>query len=679
MTVAGSTRNARILVVEDEVVIAEEVENILLELGYEVQGRVTSGDEALQIAAESRPDLVLMDIRLRGLRDGIQTAEELRDRYRVPVVFLSAHADEVTLRRAKRSSPYGYVVKPFKMSDLRTAVEIAFERHALEARIRANERWFATSLRSIADAVLCTDLAGNITFMNPRAEQLLECTFAEATGRPVSEVFHLRAGGSGRPRLDLPIVESIRDREVKVLPPDLVLIDRAGQERPVDVSVAPIIDDDKPLGAVLVLRDLSERKALQRRLEFADRLAALGTMAAGVAHEVNNPLAVIMANLALISQAMDDGGGATGGNGNSHSHDPGAGHPSTERAPQERTPLPRFEGLDAATLRDILDDTSLAAERVRRIVADLRSFTQPSDEDEGPIDLARALRRALQSTAHEFRHRARVWAELGPLPEVEGSELRLGQVFVNLLVNAGHAIAPGRAHENRVQVMARTDSRGWAVIEVRDTGQGIPPDIQGKIFDPFFTTKAPGLGTGLGLSVCHGIVTSLGGDITFESEIGKGTVFRVRLPAAPARAAVARKQVAPPSTSSARASILIIDDEPLVRRAIERSLDRDHDVVAAATAAEALARLASGERFDLILCDLMMPEMTGMEMAERLKREDPAVADRMVFLSGGAFTPEAAEFLRTASSRFIEKPFLPDDLRRRVHDLLREVGVAAIA
>src|SRR5688500_512108 len=143
MTVASNTRSAKILVVEDEVVIAEEVENILLELGYEVQGRVTSGEEALQRTAESRPDLVLMDIRLRGLRDGIQTAEELRDRYRVPVVFLSAHADEVTLRRARRSSPYGYVVKPFKMSDLRTAVEIAFERHALEARIRANERWFA--------------------------------------------------------------------------------------------------------------------------------------------------------------------------------------------------------------------------------------------------------------------------------------------------------------------------------------------------------------------------------------------------------------------------------------------------------------------------------------------------------------------------------------------------------
>src|SRR4029453_4312394 len=142
------------------------------ELGYEVLGRATSADEAMRGVADGSPDLVLMDIRLRGLRDGIQTAEELRDSYRVPVVFLSAHADEATLRRAKRSSPYGYVVKPFKMGALRSALEVALERHALETRVRESERWLSTTLRSIGDAVLCTDLAGAITYMNGRAETL---------------------------------------------------------------------------------------------------------------------------------------------------------------------------------------------------------------------------------------------------------------------------------------------------------------------------------------------------------------------------------------------------------------------------------------------------------------------------------------------------------------------------
>ena len=641
---AVNTTGAKILVVEDENVIAQEIENSLRELGYEVLGRASSADEALRGVADSRPDIVLMDIQLRGLRDGIQTAEELRDRFRIPVVFLSAHADEVTLKRAKRSSPYGYVVKPVKTSALRSALEIALERHALETRVRESERWLSTTLRSIGDAVLCTDLSGAVTFMNGRAEQLTGWSFDEASGRLVTEVFGLREEASQAP-MALPLAEAIRDREVKVLPTDAGLLDRAGHERPVDISVAPILDDAKALGAVLIFRDLSDRRALQRRFEFADRLAALGTMAAGVAHEVNNPLAVIMANLSLISHALDD-----------------SDRPGEDPA--------RVKGMDVATVRDILQDTSSAADRVRRIVADLRSFTQPPDERDLPADLARALRRGLQSTAHEFRHRARVSVDIRQLPEIEGSEVRVGQVFVNLLVNSAHAITPGRVTENRVEVRAYTDELGWAVIEVQDTGAGIPAEIRPRIFDPFFTTKPPGMGSGLGLSVCHGIVKSLGGEISFDSEVGRGTTFRVRLPPSPRSSAVPAATEQGPRGDPERASILVIDDEPLVRRAIERSLDKEHDVVSAATAGEALERLENGEQYDLILCDLMMPEMTGMEMAERLRRDQPGLYDRLVFLSGGAFTPEAAEFLRSVGNRFIEKPFLPDDLRRRVQELL---------
>ena len=535
---AVTTTGARILVVEDETLIAEEIEDSLRELGYEVIGRASSADEAIGSVAERRPDIVLMDIRLRGLRDGIQTAEELRDRFRVPVVFLSAHADEVTLRRAKRSSPYGYVVKPVKISALRSALEIALERHALETRVRESERWLSTTLRSIGDAVLCTDLKGGITFMNGRAEQLTGWQFSEAVGKPVTEVFDLRTAGnqpglsSERGQLPLPLYEAIRDREVKVLPTtDVAVVDRAGHEHPLDVSVAPILDDHKALGVVLIFRDLSERRALQRRFEHADRLAALGTMAAGVAHEVNNPLAVIMANLSLITQALEDDQRLRGG---------------TEQV----------LGMEVSTLRDILDDTSSAADRLRRIVADLRSFTQPPEEHDAPVDLARALRRALQSTAHEFRHRARVSVDLREVPAIDASEVRLGQVFVNLLVNSAHAITPGRAQDNRVEVRAYRDDQGWAVVEVHDTGDGIPAEVRPRIFDPFFTTKPPGMGSGLGLSVCHGIVKSLGGEISFESEVGRGTMFRVRVPPTqrPRAVGTGGRQRAPRASRNGQAS-----------------------------------------------------------------------------------------------------------------------------
>ncbi|HEY0712113.1 MAG TPA: response regulator, partial [Polyangia bacterium] len=353
---------ARILVVEDEPELAAEVEQTLIELGYDVVGRAASGDEAIARAEERLPDLVLMDIRLRGERDGIETAAEIRDRFRLPVVFMSAHTDEATLGRARRSSPYGYVVKPFTLGELWTAVEIALERHALETKLREGERWFQTTLRSIADAILCTDVDGKVTFLNQRAEKLLGFRFEEAEGRAANDVFRVFEERS-RTEVGLPLSAVLRGEVPPPMREGLLLLDRTGESIPIDASVAPITDDNKVLGAVVIFRDLSDRRILQRRLEFADRLAALGTMAAGIAHEVNNPLAVIMANLAMLSEAQG-------------------------RASRGHTPAPattdQTAWLDSATAGELLADAVTAADRVRRIVADLRSFTTPDDAGEGP-------------------------------------------------------------------------------------------------------------------------------------------------------------------------------------------------------------------------------------------------------------------------------------------------------
>jgi PAS domain S-box-containing protein len=644
---------ARILVVEDEPELAAEVEQTLVELGYDVVGRAARGDEAIARAEQRRPDLVLMDIRLRGDRDGIETAAEIRDRFRLPVVFMSAHTDEATLGRARRSSPYGYVVKPFTLGELWTAVEIALERHALETKLREGERWFQTTLRSIGDAILCTDVDGKVTFLNQRAEKLLGFRFDEAEGRAANDVFRVVEERS-RTDVGLPLTAVLRGEVPPPMREGLLLLDRGGESIPIDASVAPITDDNKVLGAVVIFRDLSDRRILQRRLEFADRLAALGTMAAGIAHEVNNPLAVIMANLAMLSEAQS-------------------------RSSKGNTPSPttRDEAawLDSVTAGELLADAVTAADRVRRIVADLRSFTTPDDAGEGPVDVERALKWALQSTAREFRHRARVVTSFDRLPLLAGSEVRLGQVFVNLLVNAAHSIPPGQANNNEVRVKAHADARGWVVVEVSDTGSGIPPEIRGRIFDPFFTTKPTGMGSGLGLSVCLGIVKSFGGEISVDSEYGRGSVFRVMLPPMLATD-IGRDAAADIAENQVRPRVLVIDDEPLVRRAIERSLEEDHDIVSAGSAAEALSILERGEAFDLVLCDLMMPDMTGMDVAARLTRDRPDVAQRMVFLSGGAFTPEAATFLAAAGRRHVEKPFRPHDLQQRVRELLSERGCA---
>jgi CheY-like chemotaxis protein len=245
---------------------------------------------------------------------------------------------------------------------------------------------------------------------------------------------------------------------------------------------------------------------------------------------------------------------------------------------------------------------------------------------------------------------------------------------VNLLVNAAHAIAPGSADRNEVRIATGTDERGWASIEVRDTGEGIAPAVLERIFEPFFTTKAVGVGTGLGLSICHGIIVSLGGEIRVASELGKGTTFRVLLPPAPA-AAIAAVSASPKRTDTEplRGKILVIDDEEMLLRAIQRSLeDEQHAVVAMSQAREALTLIESGERFDIILSDLMMPNMPGLEFYEMLLTRNPDLARRVVFMTGGAVTAKVDDFLKSVPNIHMEKPFKIASLREVVQRRLAE-------
>jgi PAS domain S-box-containing protein len=522
------------------------------------------------------------------------------------------------------------------------------ESDQLARRLRDSERWFATLLATVSEAVVATDREGAVRFMNPRAEALTGWRLEQARQRPVTEVLRI-VGGSSPLSIESWLQLALAEGQPKRLPPDSALVDGAGERHAVEITVAPVgageaSGDEESLGALLVVRDVTDRRALQGRLEYADRLAALGTMAAGVAHELSNPLAVIVANLTLFEQGL----------------------PGAQSQPRR--------GLDAATLTELLRDTTQAADNARRIVADLRSFTQLPEEEKEGADVARALRWALQSTAHAFRHRAQVVAEIGSLPRVPGSEARLGQLFVNLLVRAASALVPGRASDNQVRVTAATDTRGRALVEVRDSGAAIPRPFLDRIFDPFFAARSAQSGWGLGLSVCQGIAQALGGEITVQSDPETGSTFRVTLPPQLAAAPPAPAAASRPAAETTRARILVIDDEPLVRRAVARSLEPEFEVVAVATAGEALRRLECGEAFELILCDLMMPEMTGMELAARLEQKLPRMAARMVFLSGGAFTAESAAFLTSVGNRFVEKPFLPDDLSRRVADLMVSLG-----
>jgi CheY-like chemotaxis protein len=284
----------------------------------------------------------------------------------------------------------------------------------------------------------------------------------------------------------------------------------------------------------------------------------------------------------------------------------------------------------------------------------------------------RVLQSCLDSVAQELRLRARIVTDLQDVPVVVANETRLSQVFMNLLLNAASSLDAKGPEVNEVRVRTCVHASGSVIAEIIDTGRGMSPEVVEKIFDPFFTTKEVGQGTGLGLSICHGIVKSFGGEIQVESGVGKGSCVRVIMPPAPAEP-VAEPEPAL-SVAVARGRILVVEDEPMVRNTIERSLSKEHQLTLVESAPEALALIDSGRRFEVILCDLMMPRVTGMELHRVLNERYPEQARRMIFVSGGAYVPEAVSFLRMMESRHLEKPFTPQLLRTTVRERITDLG-----
>ncbi len=393
-------------------------------------------------------------------------------------------------------------------------------------------------------------------------------------------------------------------------------------------------------------REVEERLQLEAQLSHSRRLDALGQLAAGLAHEVNNPLSYVISNLHHIRRELS--------------------------APRAARSLE----TDAAELQDACNDALVGCERIQRLVQDVRLFARMGGGAcRAPVDVCEALEESLAMVRCAMAPDIRLVTELRPVPAVLADAHGLGQVFVNLLINAAQALEKGPgAPCIRVATGVRPeDGRVW--VEVQDNGRGILPEHLGRIFEPFFTTKPVGVGTGLGLSICHSYVQAMGGDIRVRSEVGRGTTFEVVLrsaeegsPDAPLARATASE------AKGSRGRLLLIDDEPLLLAALSRTLAPEHEVEGLSGARPALERLRAGERYSLILCDVMMPEMTGLELYVTLVREVPEQAERMVFLTGGAFSEASRASLEASRRPCVDKPFEPEALRGRIHELLEAHG-----
>ena len=544
------------------------------------------------------------------------------------------HRDGSVFQAEITSQAIDYLGRPVRLAVILDVTE----RQEAEAAMRRSEARFRALVENSSEGISLLDAEGRILFASNAVFAMLGVGPDEVAGRPLLEFVH----PEDRPQVGRKLAESLAHPRVPIRY-EARYRHRDGVWHYLEVVRANHLDDPAVGAVVGHYRDVTDRRELEARLRVSDRMASVGTLAAGVAHEINNPLAYILANLGFVADMLQ--------------------------------PHHLVLGPEGDEIFSALEEARSGAERVREIVRDLKTFSR-SDPRRGPVDVHGILDTMCAMAHNEIRHRARLEKDYAlMLPYADGDESHLGQVFLNLLVNAAQAIPEGGREHHTIRVATRLDEDGRIVVEVADDGVGIPEEVRDRIFDPFFTTKPVGVGTGLGLSICRNLVTGDGGEIEVESAPGRGTTFRVRLPQSQGEAQEAPSpEGAPAPHAGHRGRILVADDEPLIGNAVSRILGAEHEVVVVSGAAAALERLGTVPEFDLVLCDLMMPEMSGMDLWAALDEVAPWAKARTVFMTGGAFTPAAAAFLESVDAPKVDKPFDAHALRSLVRERLAAGG-----
>jgi PAS domain S-box-containing protein len=483
--------DAKVMVVEDESIVALDIQNQLSSLGYIVSAVVGTGEEAVRVARREPPDLVLMDICLRGEMDGIRAAGIIRDELDLPVIYLTAYDDEATLRRARVTAPFGYLLKPFEERQLHTSIEMALYRHALERKVKESEQWLSTTLRSIGDGVLATDAQGCIAFMNTVAEELTGWQQREALGREAQDILRFTSPKEG-------VTGEVHS------PNEVCLVTRRGKAVPVENNAAPIRDEQgRVVGVVFVFRDISERKRAEEVrkayvMELRQRNEELDAFAHTVAHDLKNPLNLVTGFIELLR---------------------------SEEVPVSAEDQARYLEVishGARKIANIIDELLLLAE------------TRKVEVEPEPIDMGEVVSEALQRLSHMIHHKKAEIVQPLEWPSVLGHGPWIEEVWANYISNAikyggspphveiGYDLPPSAKVPHDCDLI-----RFW----VRDNGKGLAPDKQAQLFTPFTQlSQVRATGHGLGLSIVRRIIEKLNGRVGVESEVGYGSRFYFSLP-----------------------------------------------------------------------------------------------------------------------------------------------------
>jgi len=677
---------ACILVVVDDSENRAAVRDAIKSLSTHKLVEESDGVAALDLAEKGGVDLVLARTDIQGI-DGFELCRRIHSNDKtaaIPVVLLATAQNPVENRlRGLDLGAADFIVQPIEPLELLARVgsvlrskALADEvrRHNIElagkvvertrqleelaGELRAERDALRDTFNVIEDGLLLLDASGHVQVENNALRRMRGEPDAArlAVGESLFSGGLVESGADPTMRETLAVLA--RDAAAKNATQDRTfsLHGRQFQARAYPAAGRRVL---------LYVRDVTEDRDREVRRLQSEKLASIGMLAAGVAHEINNPASFVLANLEALAELLQSSDSKI-----------------SDSKPNDIKPKPDGKVVRRLGFSDILfeamnivHESKEGMARIHRIVRDLHSFSRVDEDATLLTDVNAAVDSSLTMLRSELRYRAQVERDLRATRRVRASAARLGQVFLNLLMNAAHALAAGNPKRNRLYVRSYDDG-DRVVIEVEDNGPGIPPEVMPRIFESFFTTKPPGLGTGLGLPISRDIVTSAGGELTAESVPGRGALFRVRLPAG-GMGLVGPPKTLPTHKAVQRRRLLAVDDEALLLKAYRRMLMSHHDVETMLGAKEALRLFGQDRAFDAVLCDLQMPEMSGSELYETVRQRWPELAQRFIFITGGACSPEARRFLESPGLACIHKPFQVAELLELIES--QAAGIAAAA
>ena len=626
----GSVAKESILIVEDEAIVAHEIKTSIEKMGYSAGSIVSRGADAIRKAEKDHPDLILMDIELKGEMDGIEAADTIKSRFGIPVIFLTAYDDDERVKRAKSALPYGYVLKPFQDRELKIAVEMGLytaEMNALRKRdeeaLRRSKELFEKTFQSQMDAIfiLNSDSPPVIQDFNPSAEQTFGYTREEMLGRTIDLLHVSRATQMEFQKKIYGAVE----KENFFRLPEFKMKRKNGTLFPSEHSVVPLKEKQGDrVGWVSVIRDISDRKRAETQARETYKMEAIATLAGGVAHEFNNSLMGIMGHIELLKMNL----------------------PEDERRNKS------------------LDTMNRAGHRMSRLTDQLLAYAQGGKYQPKDLKLDDFVIETLPILQHELSLAVRVETHFQKdISFVNADNAQMQMVLSAILANSNEAIEDKGliriSAENRDIDEAFTKQHpdlkpgSYVYLTIEDDGKGMDEETRNRIFEPFLTTKFQG--RGMGMAAVHGIVRNHDGWISVDSELGRGTTVRIYLPTIEIEIGKPKEAKADVSTGSG--TILMIEDEDVVIEVTQAMLEMlGYRVMVAKTGKDAthIAETFDGQ-IDLALLDIKLPDIDGRNLYPLIMKARSNL--KVIVFSGYSIDGPAREILDAGAQDFIQKPF----------------------